>query len=499
MCSDGFQDNDGDGTCSESCASGGLACGNNEACFDESGTAACDCAIGYQDNDANDTCAKGCAGFAAECGAHGVCRDESGAMTCVPIVDGLLAHYDAQNSDSITAEGSNLISQWDDISGNEHHLTVNPGALDSQGPPSYDVDINTRPAVNFAAAAALYATSVSLSSELTVFAVIQWQTSDRWGSIAHHGDRDLDWALEQNSAQQGTTYFQSNNDTINNRIELTAGNNYILVGRIEGNERTYTVHSIEGGTMNESATGVSITTGDKPLYLGASHRGETSNVHLGELVYYSRPLSSEEVDHVTRHLRERWDIYENLALAKSYAYGRHEPGADTNLYLDDTHTVHTTGLGGYSAGDLTDGLFGIGGSTDAAVPSPVVGLGWTGADGSQPTDIFIDLDTAETVRGIAIGTSLRGSNGGWGGIAPQEVAVSFSASGDADEDFGDLATYPLWDHATEPLSNGHHSAYIPITPQGARYVKLSFDGWNVGDRYILDEVSVLGLRDPPPN
>ena len=112
-CADGFQDQDGDGTCQPTCATAGLTCAVG-TCSDVSGTATCDCeasscgahgtcddasgspvctcsggytgatcdacAAGSQDHDADGTCAPSC--DAASCGGHGSCDDSSGAVVC---------------------------------------------------------------------------------------------------------------------------------------------------------------------------------------------------------------------------------------------------------------------------------------------------------------------------------------------------------------------------------------------------------------------------------
>jgi len=49
-CAIGYQDNDGNGTCSQNCASSNLVCNANGACSDSNGTAACKCNPGFEGN-----------------------------------------------------------------------------------------------------------------------------------------------------------------------------------------------------------------------------------------------------------------------------------------------------------------------------------------------------------------------------------------------------------------------------------------------------------------
>ncbi len=81
-CADGYQDNDEDGTCLQSCASLSWDCANHGSCVDDSGVAMCQCDSGYQDNDADGTCTEDCTTADLECGDHGSCDDSAGQAQC---------------------------------------------------------------------------------------------------------------------------------------------------------------------------------------------------------------------------------------------------------------------------------------------------------------------------------------------------------------------------------------------------------------------------------
>lgn len=90
-CATGYQDNDGNGECTPSCAS--LTCTNGGVCNDADGSAECvcpaaftgsscsECAAGFQDRDGNGTCEAACT--ATACGTHGTCTDVTGQSACV--------------------------------------------------------------------------------------------------------------------------------------------------------------------------------------------------------------------------------------------------------------------------------------------------------------------------------------------------------------------------------------------------------------------------------
>ncbi|WP_373044204.1 hypothetical protein [Vulgatibacter sp.] len=91
-CEEGTQDWDDDGVCAPDCLTAALACGMGW-CDDISGTARCSCpegnegeacercTIGYQDHDGDGLCTLSCALAEIEC-AHGACDDATGSTLC---------------------------------------------------------------------------------------------------------------------------------------------------------------------------------------------------------------------------------------------------------------------------------------------------------------------------------------------------------------------------------------------------------------------------------
>lgn len=91
-CGSGLQDRDGDGECRPDCST--LSCDVPFVCDDSTGTAACGCpeghsgdlcevcADGYQDNDGDGQCSASCAKANLDCSGHGVCDDSGGRAVC---------------------------------------------------------------------------------------------------------------------------------------------------------------------------------------------------------------------------------------------------------------------------------------------------------------------------------------------------------------------------------------------------------------------------------
>ena len=91
-CASGYQDNDGDGTCSPDCTTAGLSCPTNAHCDDSTGTAVCVCDTGWRGDDCDEcdagyhdesgACVLDTACLANSCNGHGTCDDSSGAVVC---------------------------------------------------------------------------------------------------------------------------------------------------------------------------------------------------------------------------------------------------------------------------------------------------------------------------------------------------------------------------------------------------------------------------------
>ena len=192
----------------------------------------------------------------------------------------------------------------------------------------------------------------------------------------------------------------------------------------------------------------------------------------------------------------------NVSLGKTYAYLLSVPGEaqpNPSFYRDEPHSVHTTGLGTFSTGDLTDGSVQLCTNGDSScnemtsTPSAVVGI-WGNSNATPPVDIIFNLGAVYSIESITVGTAHRACCGS--GI-PDDVDISFSTSGTDPGDFGSSSNYDLW--TVEPAGDSHHELSLPISGTLTRYVKLSFDGGSVVDgenKYFLDEVTIMGNVPP---
>jgi len=227
----------------------------------------------------------------------------------LPITAGLAAHYTAVPSWTAIRDLANKVSQWQDLSGNANHLNY----LDVSGvrPAFAPGLINGHVGLDFTGGARLITSPFELTTDVTVFAVIQHRTPAQWGAIAHHGSRDNDWSMEQSgfSGSNDVLHWQTNNDNTNVDLMLVQDTSYVMTGRFDGNARHFSATTFSGtppAPVEIVDASHTITAGSRPLYVGSSDNNEASNAFIGELVYYSRALSDAERDVVIDYLRDNW-------------------------------------------------------------------------------------------------------------------------------------------------------------------------------------------------
>ena len=221
---------------------------------------------------------------------------------------GLLTHYDANRFDSVVTDG-NSVSQWKDLSGNNHHLNAPLGSG-----PTYLVSPGLR-VLDFNPSKGLSAQNIPLTENVTVFIALQpSQLIGTWGSYIHHGNHDSDWAIRMNGEPGSKTGFHSSNDNTVVQEQLLAGSPYVLVGRLQStpggqtDQRLFKVFRSDGteATLQSSTLEKTITSGLKPLFVGKSDANEPSNAQIGEILYFSKALSDGDVAFNASYLIDKW-------------------------------------------------------------------------------------------------------------------------------------------------------------------------------------------------
>jgi cysteine-rich repeat protein len=224
----------------------------------------------------------------------------------LPVTGGVVAHYSAIPSWTVGRDMAGIVSVWQDLSGSGNMLSEN-GTNPSFIP---NVILGEKPGVDFNGGARLATSPFTLTTDVTVFAVVHRRASAQFGAIAHHGHRDNDWSMEQNgTGDANALHWQTNNDNVNMNLSLAANTSYVMTGIFNGNARFFSATPFDGSTIlpvNINDASHTITGGNKPLFVGSSDNSEASNAAIGELVYFNRALSSTERDDMIAYLRALW-------------------------------------------------------------------------------------------------------------------------------------------------------------------------------------------------
>jgi hypothetical protein len=224
----------------------------------------------------------------------------------LPVTSGLVAHYSAIPSWTLSRDGLDVVSSWLDQSGDGNTLTVN-----DVGPVFSGGLINTqKPGVDFSSARGLKTAGFDLTTDVSVFVVLQHRAPAAFGAIAHHGHRDNDWSMEQSGGgDPNVLHWQTNNDNTNMELSLTANESYVMTGIFDGTSRYFSATTFDATTITPVSivdASHTISTGSKVLFVGTSDNAEPSNAAIGELVYFARALSTTERDAMIAYLRALW-------------------------------------------------------------------------------------------------------------------------------------------------------------------------------------------------
>ena len=194
-------------------------------------------------------------------GAFSYTSDNSGVATIVTqsfTSSNLVARYDASVASSYTLSGSN-VTQWNDLTGNGYHLTVN-----GTGPTL--TNINSITALNFASSRGLVTSAVPKTKMVTVFIVIKYSSNiSGYGTYIQHGNRDWDWSI-RNSNTTSNLVINTSGDNNSPALGVENGLNYIFVARLNNTSRelwrysdtptttqilsTNNMNNVTGGTFN---------------------------------------------------------------------------------------------------------------------------------------------------------------------------------------------------------------------------------------------------------
>jgi len=215
--------------------------------------------------------------------------------------NGLLLWLDAADESTITKDGGDFVSLWEDKSGNGNDASQSNA---SYKPKWYSTLFNGKPCLDFDGTNDwLDLTGMTNSaSDYTVFLVLRNDvTSGTYRYIWDNHTYRL--VLAQVGSVSGKVGYSEPSDGWQNVDDAQAGNQYLMylledpVGKLYRN-------GIQIGTDKDyTKTGV-----DEEVVIGTSHvmTGSYFNGTLSEIIIYNRALNSSEIAQVESHINEKW-------------------------------------------------------------------------------------------------------------------------------------------------------------------------------------------------
>jgi hypothetical protein len=228
-------------------------------------------------------------------------------------ITGLVARYDAQDLTSIAVSGSN-VTQWNDLSGNGFHATQATG---TRQPLSGTRTINGKNALDFDGTndflinAGIASSFTGEDKPYTIFMV---STSDTTAGTL------TSWSIASTSDGRNRIFTNGNalisGDNANTEVALTITgsyntNNQFLTWRSSGLNFT--------GYINTTLTNTGTAYNQGTINLNTASIGTLRNSDfsngvqfwnglIGEVIYYNRQLTTDEVALVHGYLGSRWGI-----------------------------------------------------------------------------------------------------------------------------------------------------------------------------------------------
>ncbi len=214
-------------------------------------------------------------------------------------ISGCLCWYDAADASSITKDGSNLVSQWNDKSGNARHATAS-GALR----PTSGGSQNGRTVMQFTGTQAMTITGNFLQSDnVTMFAVAMKNTDHYGGIISSAPTNPEDSPI--------LCFYLTTIAWLNRRVlvqQATANNVYRIVsGQSVGTTQQGFFDGIRG---TDATASVATNTANTITKIGVLRTGSTAdlNGNIAEIVCYSGNLTTAQRASVEAYLASKWAI-----------------------------------------------------------------------------------------------------------------------------------------------------------------------------------------------
>lgn len=256
-------------------------------------------------------------------------RGSSESMFCPSDISGLTAWYDANQG--ITKDGSDLVSQWDDLSGNGYHMTQSSTKRPLWKAPSAGVNDNcailfdgSNDCMSNDALGALFtggdlpyslavvAKANSTSAGDTIFAFGSTTTNALMGT-AFRSTNICCWRIDDAVATVNVTFGTPNTSTrvVTTSVTGTAASAW-LDGTLVANG---TSQNVGAQTLNSSRIGALLAVGAEV---------EQFDGYICEVIVYNRAITTDEATTLNNYLTSKWQtsaVFKQASFPSATLYG----------------------------------------------------------------------------------------------------------------------------------------------------------------------------------
>ena len=268
----------------------------------------------------------------------------------------------------VTTTGQN-VAFWRDKSGSNNNVLQN-GAI---AVPTYDSAlINSRNALNFNPKRMLKSTTTpnkSLNVSFIMVAMVK-NTIGQWGTFwGHFGGTDHDLNAITMRKVNGTTNinWHTQNDNTNTVLTYTADSPVIYTGTMTDGKVMFfqQFNNINKNSVSYTHGTASITTSAGNLWVGHDDTSvdvtpsSSANSPIGEILYYQRVLSQNEINMVQGYVAWKWGL--EGVLPADHPYKSAAPGTLGNslsaqINTARTNTIQTDSLLTLAPNAITEGI-----------------------------------------------------------------------------------------------------------------------------------------------
>ena len=201
---------------------------------------------------------------------------------------------DATHSNSFFKDGSNNVSKWMDLSGNNHHA-ANSSDYPSHLGDSVEFSYNDK---------LLFSNQVSIGQDWEFFVIYDFSSHDQhtgWNTLFRGSSQDHHLLIRHSDDHIGL-YDNNGSDFMSSGLKVTdySGNNLLHMSAT-GSTSVITINGQDSGSINKKITSA--------LYaLGNYQNGAQGFGIISEILVFDRTLLSSEYEQISHYLATKWNL-----------------------------------------------------------------------------------------------------------------------------------------------------------------------------------------------